>query len=168
MTRLGVARPDLLPPLQRAMAQFFFRYTPGRDNLYRDLGRRMGEAAWNGVLVTLNYERLLQLSLEAEGVQPIIGSSGHAGSAVEVCLPHGSCQLFCDGIVAAASGVEFAGMEVETGGTAIVIDDPGEFARRIVGDSFPPVMSYFDPAKATTSCVNFIMGATSPVQRSRD
>ena len=156
MTRLGAAQPDLLAPLQRAMAQFFFEFVPGSDSLYRVMARRMAETAWNGALVTLNYERLLQLSLEAEGVHALTGTEDKGGSAVEVCLPHGACHIFCDGVAAATGGIEFAGMEVETGGIPVVINSPTGFARRITSDPFPPVMSYFDPAKHTTSCVNFI------------
>jgi hypothetical protein len=38
----------------------------------------------------------------------------------------------------------------------IVVSNPSEFAERIRGDAFPPVMSYVDPTKETTSGVNFI------------
>ncbi len=157
MTRLAVSRPDLFGPLQRAMAQFFFRFQPGTTSLYRSLARRILETEWKGAFVSLNYERLLQLSLEAEGLQPTIEPAGAPGSMVPVCFPHGCCNIFCEGVEAAASGVEFAGKEVTTGGTVQVVDDSEEFSRRIDGNSLPPVMSYFDPAKDTTSCVNFIL-----------
>ncbi len=157
MTELGRVRPDLLPPLQRSMAQFFFGFVPGRENLYRELGRRIAAAGWGGTLVTLNYERLLQLSLEAEGVQPSYRFPDREVSEVELCVPHGSCHLFVDDISAVAGDVEFAGTEVATGGDPIVVDDSNEFVRRIEDDAFPPVMSYFDPAKDTTSGVNFIL-----------
>lgn len=157
MTHLAVSRPDLFGPLQRAMAQFFFGFQPGPTSLYRELARRIAETEWDGAFVSLNYERLLQLSLEAEGVRPMVGVSGDPGSTVEVCLPHGCCHLFCKGVEAVATGVEFAGLGVATGGIIEVVDDPEEFSRRIEGNNFPPVMSYFNPAKDTTSCVNFIM-----------
>ena len=51
---------------------------------------------------------------------------------------------------------EFSGLVVETGGIPTPINDPTEFQRRIRDDAFPPAMSYFDPTKRTTSCVNFI------------
>lgn len=157
MTCLAVSRPDLFGPLQRAMAQFFFGFKPGAASLYRELARRISKTEWHGALVSLNYERLLQLSLKVEGVRPIVAAAGEPGATVEVCLPHGCCHLFCEGVEAAGTGVEFAGGEVVTGGTIKIVDDEEEFTRRIEGSSLPPVMSYFDPAKDTTSCVNFIL-----------
>jgi len=157
MVEIGRNRPDLLPPLQRSMAQFFFSFVPGQENLYRELGRRILSSEWGGTLVTLNYERLLQLSLQAEGVQFSYQSLQGVGAGVELCIPHGTCHLFCDGIEGVTSGVEFAVMAVKTGGDPIVIWDPEEFARRIENDAFPPVMSYFDPKKETTSGVNLIL-----------
>lgn len=158
MVELGRIRPDLLPPLQRSMAKFFFNFVPGQDNLYRDLARRIASTKWSGTLVTLNYERLLQLSLEAEGLQVGYHGQNGAGDCIDICVPHGICHLFCDGVEGVAGEVEFAGAEVATGGDPNVVDNPGEFARRIQEDAFPPVMSYFDPAKETTSGVNIILG----------
>ncbi len=50
----------------------------------------------------------------------------------------------------------FAGTGVSTRGPVKVIADPTEFTNRIRQGAFPPVMSYFDPAKLTTSGINFI------------
>ena len=56
MRSLGETHSGMLPPLQRHMASFFFGFTPGDSNLYRDLARRIEHQQWNGALVTLNYE----------------------------------------------------------------------------------------------------------------
>ena len=47
-------------------------------------------------------------------------------------------------------------MNVRTSGRIKVISDPNEFQYRINNDAFPPVMSYFESQKITTSGVNFI------------
>ena len=156
MRSLGETRPDTLPPLQRQLASFFFGFTPGESNLYRYLARRIVSHEWNGALVTLNYERLLELSLGLEGVHSHAGPPAGNGFSVELCLPHGCCHIFCEGVRGLAEAVTFSGTMVETGGTPKPISDPREFHRRIRDDAFPPVMSYFDPTKHTTSCANFI------------
>lgn len=156
MQRVGRENPHALPPLQRAMASFFFDFSPGDANLYRRLATKIKAKSWDGALVTLNYERLLELSLVLEGVQPYIGNPSGAGHTVELCLPHGCCHIFCKSVRASAGGVSFSGVGISTQGQVEVVADRAEFTQRIRTDAFPPVMSYFDPVKMTTSCVNFI------------
>jgi hypothetical protein len=55
-----------------------------------------------------------------------------------------------------ASAVSMAGMNVTTSGPVICVDHPDAFWARIRNDAFPPVMSYFEPSKFTTSGANFI------------
>lgn len=156
MKKIGEKNPHALPPLQRSMASFFFGFVPGDDNLYRDLARRIKGKAWPGALVSLNYERLLELSLLAEGVIPFIGSPPDKKPSVELCLPHGCCHIFCESARGSARGVSFTGTGVTTRGSVKVVANPTEHAQRIRTDAFPPVMSYFDPAKFTTSGANLI------------
>ena len=156
MKEVGEKNPHDLPPLQRSMASFFFGFVPGQDNLYRDLARRIKHNAWPGVLISLNYERLLELSLATEGVRPFIGSPPDSGPSIELCLPHGCCHIFCESVRGTARGISFSGSNVATRGPVKVITEPAAHAKRIREDAFPPVMSYFDPAKLTTSGVNFI------------
>ena len=70
MVAIGDRRPHALPPLERSMASFFFNFRPRVNNLYRELAQRMKKYSWSGALVTLNYERLLELSLLEEGLLP--------------------------------------------------------------------------------------------------
>ena len=56
--RIGKDNPHALPPLQRAMASFFFDFYPGTSNIYRQLARKIAATSWDGAVVTLNYERL--------------------------------------------------------------------------------------------------------------
>ena len=43
-----------------------------------------------------------------------------------------------------------------TNGRVICVNDPRQHRERIKADAFPPVMSYFEPAKRTTSGHSFI------------
>ena len=145
-----------LPPLQRAMAAFFFNFFPRLNNKYVILANRLKQSIWDGALATLNYERLLELSLKSSGMQPVVGKKAESKGEIELCLPHGCCHLFCVSVKGKASAITFSGPNVATSGPVKVISNPDEYSSRIVNDAFPPVMSYFDHAKRTTSGANFI------------
>src|ERR1019366_3087157 len=156
MVELGKAYPHALPPLQRAMAEYFFNFVPSSSSLYIQLARRIRVAKWSGAICTLNYERLLELSVMSEGLQPVVGSGTAPGSRLEICLPHGCCHIFCDGARGVAGAVSFGGFNVNTNGPIVVVSNPLEYRIRIGQDAFPPVMSYFEPSKRTTAGANFI------------
>lgn len=141
-------------PLQRAMAAYFFRFEPQPSSLYVALARRIKQNGWRGAIVTLNYERLLELSLLSTGLRPRVGNAPGGPSELELCLPHGCCHLFCRH-VRTSGKVLFRG-NMSTGGRVEVIADRAAFDSRIRGDAFPPVMSYFEPSKSTTSGADFI------------
>jgi len=151
-----LSKSHLISKLQRAMAAYFFNFYPQPTNLYRKLARRIKKSNWNGALSSINYERLLELSLIEEGLRPIVGGSSKNVNEIELCLPHGCCHLFCESVNGMSNIVSFAGSNVKTEGPIKVISNPSEFQMRINKDAFPPVMSYFEPEKKTTSGVNFI------------
>lgn len=155
MKRISEINPHALPPLQRAMAAYFFSFSPRDVNLYMKLARKILRSNWKGVLTTYNYERLLELSLLSVGIQPVVGSQA-ISNQIELCIPHGTCHIFCDSVRGAASGVSFSGIGVSTDGPVSVVSNSQEFHSRIINDAFPPVMSYFLPSKKTTSGVSFI------------
>src|SRR3989338_1996420 len=157
MIELSQKNPHALPPLQRVMAAYFFNFVPRSSNPYYLLAQKINTKNWDGAIITLNYERLLELSLLAAGIQPFIGTpSSNHNKIVELCLPHGCCHLFCESVRGNAGAVSFAGMNVSTNGPIKVISYQLEFQNRIQTDAFPPVMSYFEPSKQTTSGNNFI------------
>lgn len=127
MKILSKSNSHLMPLLQRAMAKYFFKFYPQPTNLYRKLARRIKKSNWNGVLSSINYERLLELSLIEEGLQPIIrgieedlqpivGGSSKNVNGIELCLPHGCCHLFCESVRGMSNIVSFAGSNVKTSG----------------------------------------------------
>lgn len=156
MRMIGEVHPHMLPPMQRSMASFFFGFYPGKNNLYRRLARKINGVDWSGAFVSLNYERLLEIALGAEGLRPFVGARPDGEKYVEICLPHGCCHIYCDSVRGTAGGVSFSGFNVSTSGQISVVANPGEFNSRISNDAFPPVMSYFEPEKRTSSGANFI------------
>ena len=156
MRALAEKCSHFLPPLQRAMAAFFFNFVPQSTNIYVKLAERIKHIKWDGSLATLNYERLLELSLISSGIQPVVGKKAEPDDEIELCLPHGCCHIFCESVRGTARGISFSGPNVTTSGSVKVISNPNEFSSRIANDAFPPVMSYFDHAKKTTSGANFI------------
>ncbi len=156
MTAVAEHNPHALPPLQRAMAAYFFNFVPRVSNLYVKLADRMRQSGWVGAVCTLNYERLIELCFGHVGLRPVLGQNSEPGTTIELCMPHGCCHLFCDSARGAAGAVSFAGMNVTTDGPVRVIADAREFQRRIQEDAFPPVMSYFEPQKRTTAGASFI------------
>lgn len=167
---------NLLTQSQCVMADYFFTFSASSSNLYVKLAERILNNGWKGVLVTLNYERLLELSFRSVGIEIIPEPTKN--TQIEVCYPHGCCNFFCEGVrgkgviadknklifrgpgatlnFSRGGSVNFTPNGITTGGTSIRrINNPIEFYQRI-RDSFPPVMSYFIPSKFTTSCANFI------------
>jgi len=156
MTELGNAHPHSVPPLQRAMAAYFFNFLPRKSSLYVELARRIGAAHWSGAVCSLNYERLFELSVVSAGLRPVVGNGTTPGRTVELCLPHGCCHIFCNGARGAAGAVSLAAFSVTTDGPVVVVPNSQQHRQRIEQDAFPPVMSYFEPSKRTTAGASFI------------
>jgi hypothetical protein len=133
-------------PLQWDMADYFlsqFSATP--ESAYVALLQALKHDISRYSFASLNYETMLFQARALAGLQ---------ASDLPVCLPHGSAQLCCVGISASA-GVSYSG-GLSTGGTVRVFADMRDFHREKAANVFPPVMSYFEPAKFTVSCANFI------------
>ena len=149
--------PMVIPPLQRAMAAYFFSFQPRESSLFMTLAARIAARKWAGAACSINYERLFELSLSHRGVQPVVGNRTEPGKTLELCLPHGCCHIFCD-VRGAATSVTLNAFAVATDGPVSVITDPAQHRERILADAFPPVMSYFEPQKRTTAGHSFIEG----------
>lgn len=145
-----------LPPLQRAMAAYFFNFLPKESNLYYKLASKIKNNYWGGKFITFNYDRLLEISLSKAGLKPVVGREANSDNEIEMCLPHGCCHIFCESVRASAKGVSMSGIGISTSGKIKVISNPDIFNSRILNDAFPPVMSYFIPSKHTTSGANLI------------
>lgn len=158
MRHLSDLQSHAMPPLQRAMAAYFFNFLPRSSNLYVAIANRIRQGHWDGALATLNYDRFLELSLGHVGLQPVVNTELQNDNNVEICLPHGCCHIFCEAVRGLATGISMSGIGIQTDGPVAVIGDPVQFRQRILSDAFPPVMSYFEPHKRTLSGASFIRG----------
>ncbi|MCH8910551.1 MAG: hypothetical protein IH867_07405 [Chloroflexi bacterium] len=100
MVELDKSSPQKMTPLLKNMASFFFMFSLGERNLYSKLADRIKAKNWDGALVTLNYERLLMKALNKAGVRAYQPGSTPVKDAIEVCMPHGCCNIFCEGFQA--------------------------------------------------------------------
>lgn len=163
--------------IQKSLAGYFAKFRPTSNSLYVKLLRMIKETKTNISVATLNYDRLLQISMGVLGLTAKFDSAVLPN--VEVCYPHGCCNFFCEG-VRASNGVTVrdrsiilgkdASMKLNRGGrvtfapegvttdgaSMLVVNDPKIYVEKISED-LPPVMSYFIPSKFTTSCHNFLM-----------
>ena len=154
---MRLVAPTAVAPLQREMAAYFFEFKPSTSNLYFRLARRIAETAgWSGAACTLNYDRLLEMSLFMAGIQPVVGDQKLDGRWLELCFPHGCCHIFCDAALGHPDCVTFDAFSVQSNGPVTVVADAAKHRARILGNAFPPVMSYFEPKKQTTSGSSFI------------
>ena len=142
--------------LQRAMASYFFQFRPRPRSLYANLAGRIRNGGWDGALVTLNYERLLELAVRSAGTNLVVNPPQIASGEVELCLPHGCCHLFGQmqvvGNISIGGGIAFDSPGIRA------VDDPGGYGQRIQSDRLPPVMSYIEPDKRNRTGVSFIKG----------
>jgi hypothetical protein len=154
LLQADAARADVL---QRAMASYFFRFQPGPTNLYVNLAGCIRNGGWDGALVTLNYERLLELALLSAAIEVHApGVANRRSGGMEVCLPHGCCHLF--GQVKVGGNINIGGGIVFDSSEIHAVDDPAQHAQRIQSDRLPPVMSYIVPDKQNRTGVSFIKG----------
>ena len=176
MKEVATKYPDLLIKIQKSMAAFFVTFQPTSRSLYIKLAQKIKEAKWDGSVATLNYDRLLQISLMVTGLKQKFDHG--VFPEIQVCYPHGCCNFFCEGVTATngvgvtenaivfnndgmvnfgnGGSINFGSNGVTTSGKSIkIINSPPDFYEEIT-KAFPPVMSYFIPSKFTTSCKNFI------------
>jgi hypothetical protein len=158
MRHLSELHSHAMPPLQRAMAAYFFNFLPRTSNQYVALANKIRQGHWDGTLATLNYDRFLELSVGHVGLRPVVNTEPQKENDVEICLPHGCCHIFCEAVRGTAAGISMSGVGIQTDGPVEVIGDPVQFRQRIVSDAFPPVMSYFESQKRTLSGASFIRG----------
>ena len=142
--------------LQRAMAKFFFTFKPRQSSLYVRLAERIGASNWNGAIVSLNYERLLELSLRSVGLNVIVG--GPSPDSIELCLPHGCCHFFINLQLQGSIVLGSKNLKMDSSEPLIAIHDQSEFRQRICTDKLPPVMCYFEPGKDARCGLSFING----------
>ena len=153
MVELDKSSPQDMTRRLKDMATFFFKFSLGANNRYLKLADRIKASNWDGALVTLNYDRLLMRALSKAGVPANQPGSTPVEDALEVCMPHGCCNIFCKSFQIDPPN-DLIGV-LATGNPEIV-DDQEEFDRRIKRNAVPPVMSYYNADKTTMACAETI------------
>ena len=126
MEKIAKDESAMLTELQKSMAKYFVKFRPSEKNLYIKLTQKMKETEWNGSIATLNYDRLLQMSLIKSGLKQKFGHA--AFPEIQVCYPHGCCNFFCKG-VAATNGIRVDGNAfVLPGNRSVVLREDGRMS----------------------------------------
>jgi hypothetical protein len=124
MLRLVETYPHAVPPLMRAMTDYFATFalhTSGFD-LYSQLLRRLSkDALTNTLFSSLNYECLLETAASISGCPVEYGDAPLTSRAVRVWKLHGSCNFLPDGIQ--MQGVDWGG-PIQIEGGIRVVDAP--------------------------------------------
>ncbi len=142
-------------PLQWHMAAYFFTQFRVREgNLYVRLLKALRPRHAEFAVVTINYDPMLFQAARLARITCNIGGCEPEPSTICVCLPHGNCVLYCKSIRAGKS-IKFS-YGISTGGQIAPFRDIAHFYEEMLTNSFPPVMSYYEPRKFTASCGNFI------------
>lgn len=136
---IPIFHPEMVVDLHKAMARFFFKYTPSPGNLYCQLIQRIKNSNRDSDIrfSTLNYERLLELAMRINNVD------------YDIIYPHGCCHLLSMNALIYANQVVLndfnsnmiRGINVEA------VHDSKYFENYLDELSVPPVMSLFEPQK---------------------
>jgi hypothetical protein len=153
--------PQMFAELYIDMASYFFEKQIGQNSLYVDLGKRIKKTSlWRGNFVTLNYECLLEQSFHRVGINLSLGrvdlESDFNNNCFELIKPHGACNLYNSSLKSSPGMVIMDALSIQTSGEVLQAKTKSDFISHIKNNAFPPVMSYFQPDKATTSGTNFI------------
>jgi len=145
----GMWKTDLLFPLQKVMGLYFFTFIPDTTNLYVRMAKKIRASGWRGMLVTLNYERLLEISLRFNHLDPVVGVSPKEQNQIELCFPHGCCNLFCEHVMTASFSHPLINELAD--GPIVVVNCPLDYMQRLDQCRMPPVMSFFTADKISAS-----------------
>ena len=153
--------PGGLVDLHRSMACYFYQFIPTPNNLYIKLAKRILDAKWSGYLASINYERLLELSLAYVGLQPTIIFPSKKKKLripqIEVLLPHGCCKIFIDEKNVYIDPNQYMeGLSVKINGPIVMAENNSDFHYKINNNKVPPVMCYYEQLKRVTSGEGFI------------
>jgi hypothetical protein len=158
MKRLIKDTPELVPYLQRAKALFFSKFSSTESNLYYKFAKRLELTPKQVSIATLNYDLLLQNSFKISNLNLALFKKDSNG--IELILPHGSCNLFCNSVYASPEGVFFDPILVKVNGDIHdieLITHPVELRSKICGNAIPPIMSYFEKEKRSTAGEEYLM-----------
>lgn len=105
MDALWRTRPELMQSFLQDMAKYFLQFVPTPSNHYIELIRLLGSKKVVVNLATLNYDLLIERSIETLGMKYHHPLGPPVPNAIPVLKLHGSCNIVPDLGVGSISGI---------------------------------------------------------------
>lgn len=144
--------------LLREMAAYFVEFVPGPANYYRGLLRAIRDSRRKTVIVTTNYDVLLEQAISSAGLHIAYTAANAPKDNVAVLKIHGSCHFLpyigantMRGCTFVGSGTNFEG--------PIKIAQSAEEVRHFcqTEDSLAPAVALYAPGKRVLFCPSFVL-----------
>jgi hypothetical protein len=144
---------------QREMSCYFAKFSPGPDNLYRQIISVLKRTKRKAIFVTTNYEMLIELAAIEEGYKVIYQGDSVSSDSINVLKIHGSCNFLpkSEGVF---DNVTFSG---PPGGKTVFIEDD---VRAVLPDkvlrfcreenSVCPALTLYAEGKRVLICRRFV------------
>lgn len=117
------ARPGEVSGLLREMAQYFAKFTPGPDNYYIQVLRWAATGRSQAVIVTTNYDLLIELAIDSVGKLVTYGPRPVAFNYISVLKIHGSANF-----LPAMAPRQITGLSIVVPEGASAVDSPVRLA----------------------------------------
>jgi hypothetical protein len=148
-------QPRDVSELQRAMAAYFFSFSPSSKSLYIRLIQRLGIKDMS--FASLNYDRLLEEAILKSGFSPNYHLETKKEKEVHLCLPHGCCNLFLNGFDFPPGTLSYTyADDVFDSSELELISDYKKFQNKLKSQELTPVMACFDQKKTCAIGKKFI------------
>lgn len=161
MDRFWAERNTQATELLRDMARFFAPFEPLPGNQYLELLRVLGGTRKKAIMVTTNYDLLIEHAVVQSGLLVTYGGLPAADRNIPILKIHGSCNFLPDLQARQISGISFD-LSQSTGGSIIEAGvRPARSSREIIDfcdreDSIAPALAMYSPSKQVLFCRGFI------------
>lgn len=161
MDRFWAERNTQATELLRDMARFFAPFEPLPGNSYLELLRVLGGTRRKSVMVTTNYDLLIEHAVVQSGLLVTYGGLPAAERNVPILKIHGSCNFLPDLQPRQISGISFD-LSQSAGGSIVEAGvRPARSAREIIDfcdreDSVAPALAMYSPSKQVLFCKGFV------------
>ncbi|MDD1138595.1 hypothetical protein M5G22_13660 [Pseudomonas sp. TNT2022 ID233] len=161
MDRFLVERNAQASEFLRDMARFFAPFEPLPENSYFKLLTLLGGARKKSVIVTTNYDLLIEHAIAQSGCLINYGGLSTDNKNIPVLKIHGSCNFLPDTGQAQIAGIAF---KVPPNHKGAIIQTKIKIAQRASEiiefcenqDSIGPALALYSPAKQVLYCSDFI------------
>jgi hypothetical protein len=161
MDRFWKERNTQTTELLRDMARFFAPFEPLPGNCYLELVRILGGIRKKAVMVTTNYDLLIEHAIAKAGFLVTYGGLPAAERSIPILKIHGSCNFLPNLMPTQFSGIGFDLSQSDGGSIIDAGVVPARNVREIIEfcdreDSIAPALAMYAPAKRVLFCPGFI------------